>query len=297
MKVITISKKKLDSLELFQLPKEVINTEARIYRINYHGQDKILKDLYFTSGEMFGSKLFTIESLDTNKEYLPESFVIPDSLVSVNGNIRGFTIPFINGINLQSFLSNKKVSIKEQIYYLKKVGELLEQLKNIREHSYLNDIYINDLQSANFIVTPNNGGLKTIDLDSCKISSNSIFAARYMTERSLIAQCNQPKYERVENPRPNSGIIVPNDDTEIYCFIMMILNYLYDGNVSSMDINTFYAYLNYLDSLGVDKDLLDTFEKIIRYESNTNPVYYLDSLTDQQIYRSGEKIFKLARKK
>ena len=57
----------------------------------------------------------------------------------------------VNGVNLSLLLKNKKVSTETQIYYLKKVGEILNKLKYIRETTPLKDFYINDLHDFNFL--------------------------------------------------------------------------------------------------------------------------------------------------
>ena len=103
--------------------------------------------------------------LDSNKEYLPSSFYFPDYLCASEGKIIGFTVPKIEGTNLSTILNDSSINYKEQIYYLKKIGEILNQLHNIRKYTPLNSIYINDLHESNFIVDNNNRELKVIDLE------------------------------------------------------------------------------------------------------------------------------------
>ena len=297
MKIITISKKKYKDLQLLDLPREVCNTEARIYDYEHQGQKKIIKNLYLCEGEMFGSKLYTVETLDTNKKYLPESFVIPDSLVSVNGDVVGFTVPKVEGITLAIILNDPSISLKEKLYYLKKIGELLEQLKQIREYTPLKDIYINDLQESNFIINPDNRSLKTIDLDSCKIGTNSPFPSRYMTESDLIHLTEYNKYIHNDNFKKNEGNYIANAESDMYCYIIMILNFLLGNNISRVNLTEYYSYLNYLSSIGIDKELIDCFEKILRYEPNTNPVHFLDTLDYTQVGRAKENVYKLVKSK
>ena len=40
MEIINISKKKLDSLEPFTLPKNVISTECELFKFRYRGVDR-----------------------------------------------------------------------------------------------------------------------------------------------------------------------------------------------------------------------------------------------------------------
>ena len=168
MKVIRLSKKAFNNLELLNIPREILNTEGKVYNFPYRDNAKVFKQLYHQQGLVFASKLYTLEMLDDNKEYLPENFYIPDYLVTVADTIEGFTVPYIEGINLAIVLKSK-MQCKEQIYYLKKVGEVLEQMHNIRTYTPLTDFYLNDLHEGNFVVNPKKREINVVDLDSSKI--------------------------------------------------------------------------------------------------------------------------------
>lgn len=288
MKIISISKKKFEELEKLNLSRDVFNTEGTIYNFDYRGNKKILKTLYMLNGYTFANKLYTIEMLDSNKEYLPSSFYIPDYLATVEGKVIGFTVPKIEGINLSDILKSGDIDYKEQIYYLKKIGEILNQLHNIRKYTPLKDIYINDLHDSNFIVDNNNKELKVIDLDSCKICSNEPFSSRFLTSKSIIKGIE--KYKLNEDKHSN-GYIIPNSDSDLYCYNMIILNYLYGDNVSCIGIENFYDYLNYLEYIGINKDLLNIFNKLLANCKNENPLNYLDSLTPTEICRAKHFVY------
>ena len=73
MEVINLSKKRFESLEPYELPANIFNTEAKMYTLpiknRWQTVNKILKRLYITSGPIFGNKLQTINSLiDLQKE-------------------------------------------------------------------------------------------------------------------------------------------------------------------------------------------------------------------------------------
>ena len=293
MKIISLSKKKFGELEELKLSREIFNTEAKIYDFNFRGNPKVLNTLYTLNGYTFANKLYTLEMLDSNKNYLPSSFYIPDYLCTVDSKVIGFTIPKIEGSNLTEILKSKDVPYKEQIYYLKKIGEILNQLHYIRKHTPLKEFYINDLHYSNFIVDNNNRELKVIDLDSCKIGSNEPFAARFLTPFSIIKGID--KYKLNEDKHSN-GYIVPNSDTDLYCYTMIILNYLYGDKLSSSGIENFYEYLNYLEYVGVNKELLNIFSKVVANCKNENPLNYLDSLTSEQICRAKKLVYDKVKK-
>lgn len=90
--------------------------------------------------------------------------------------------------------------------------------------------------------------------------------------------------------------MTPSNDTELYCYNMMILNYLYGKNVNSMKVVDYYNYLSYLYYLKIDNNLLNSFQRLLTNCENTNPYPYLESLTQEQIYRSNYKVYKYNKK-
>lgn len=289
MKVISISKSKFEKLEPLKLSRATFNTEGNIYEFDYRGNPKVLKRLFHQSGAVFANKLFTLEMLDTYKEYLPDNFYIPDSLISVNSTISGFTVPRIFGENLVDVLNSGSISYKEKIYYLKKVGETLNQMKTIRRYTPLTDIYINDLHESNFMVNHNNKQLYVVDLDSCKISGNTAFPAKYLTPVSFL-QYTPSKYQiNTDNSIP--GYVTANESSDLYCYNMMILNFLHGSNINNFTIPEFYNYLNYLNYIGINNELLDHFNRLATNNRNKNPFNCLDMLTEEQVGRARKIVY------
>ena len=184
------------------------------------------------------------------------------------------------------------MNCKEQIYYLKKVGEILEQMNNIRTYTPLTDFYLNDLHEGNFIVNPKKREINVVDLDSSKIGDNMVFASHYLTPFSLLNSVKN-KYQIISEEKNNYhiGYIFPDENTDLYCYSMMILKYLYGSNVNNLKLEEFYEYLNYLESIGINHELINIFEKLLVNANNENPVDYLNSLNEKQIYRSRKIVF------
>ena len=295
MKVISISKSNFKKLEPLKLSKHTWNTEGNVYEFSYRGQPKVLKKLFHQSGTIFANKLFTLEMLDVNKDNLPDNFVMPDSLISVDSTIAGFTIPKIQGDNLADVLVSNDLTNKEKIYYLKKVGETLEQLKNIRRYSDLKDIYINDLHESNFMINHNKKQLYVIDLDSCKIAGNTAFPAKYLTPKGLFN--STPSKYQINSEESIPGFVTANENSDLYCYNMMILNFLYGDNINNFSVSEFYEYLNYLKYLKVNDEMLNFFYRLVNNNRNRNPVNYLDSLTDEQICRARKNVYIKVNKK
>lgn len=294
MNVITLSKKKFATLEPLVLSKDVISTEAEIYQFTHKREEKVLKRLFHQEGNVFANKLYTLEMLDTNKDYLPDNFCIPDSLISVSGVIEGFTLPKIEGSPLVTLLYDDSLDYKEQLYYLKEVGQILDQMKAIRKYTQLKDIYLNDLHDSNFIANTNNKQLTVIDLDSCKIGKNESAQARFLTPYSLLNNATG-KYKIVED-FDNMGYVIADEQSDLYCYTIMVLNYLSHSNVDDMDLLEFYNYLNYLEYIGINKELVDSFSRIVINKPNENVGKYLDSLTRENILRARNSVYETVKK-
>ena len=292
METISLTKKRFESLVPYELPNYVYNTEGTLYVLpiknRWDTQMKLLKRLYLTNGQVFGNKLQTINSLIDNKEELDmEEIVFPEKIATVGGEIVGFTMPLIDSINLSTALRTPTISYERKIKYLKQIGEILEKMKLRREYTSISDFYINDLHESNFIVDKSDD-VKVIDIDSCKINGNGIFNSKYLSTKSFINeiykyQKNNSQNKYAENPYHKystdiSGAFVPDENTDLYCYIIVILNFLYQDNISRFTLEEFYDYIEYLQSIGMDKELLDIFDRIVSETANVNPYMLLDSL-------------------
>ena len=272
-----MSKTKLNSLEPLILPKNVTSTECELFKYPYYGKEKLLKKLHRTDGIIFANKLYTIEALNANKDSMPSNFVLPESLVSINKKIEAFTMKYIKGINLSVILNNPDITYEEKIHYLKSIGRILEQMQNIRKYTNLNNFYLGDIHEDNFLVERDKQEVYIVDLDSCKIAGNKSFPDRYLTNSSLI-KYNNTKYQTLSQTDDLADYKI-DENTDIYCYIIMILNYLYDGRVDRLSLDKFYDFINYLEDIKVNIELIECFNKIVVGGNNINPCNYLDTLT------------------
>lgn len=291
MQAISMSQNKYKQLTKMNLPKEVFNTEAIIYDFRYKGEEKVFKKLLNNMGVNLANKLYTLEMLDVNRKYLPENLCIPDYLTIVGGVVEGFTMPKIEGINFSTTLKNKNITIEEKIYYLKKIGELLHQLEQIRKYTPFNDFYLNDIHESNFIINPYKKTITAVDLDSSRVCSKANFASRYLTPLALLNNVKD-KYKIIEDNSSSLGYVEADSNTDLYCYIIMILNYLYGENINNLNLEDFYNYLTYLEKIGINKELIEIFKNIVSNKDNENPYDLLDTLTTEQVARSRKIVYK-----
>lgn len=294
MKVITLSKRKFENLERIKLSREVLSTESLVFHYNSQGNEKVIKKLFYQEGEIFANKLYTLEMLSTNKKYLPESFCIPEALISVSGHIQGFAIPYIEGVNLADLLIDNNISLDEKKYYLSRVGEILNQLKAIRNCTPLKDIYLCDLHSSNFIANPDNKKLSVVDLDSCKIKGNKSSISRYLNEFGLLNNV-KGKYQFITDGS-EPGFVRADENSDLYCYAIMILSFLYGKGVDCLSLVEYYNYLDYLQKIGINTGLIDCFANLVSNKNNSNPGPFVESLDETQVCRAKRFVYNNVRK-
>ena len=310
MEIQNVSKKRLNSLSKLKLAKEVLNTEAELFLIdgknNWDKKTLVFKKLYVNQGEIFSNKLYTINELINKKNIInTEELVMPEKVITVKGEVAGFTMPYIDNINLKTILKDDHYDVFYQLSLLKEVGSILERLKRVRNYTSVTDFYLNDIHEANFILNKQTGKINVVDLDSCKIGHNLAQASKYLSiAEPLLVKMNkyesdkqiETKVKYEQNYNTIGGSFVINQNTELFCYNMMILNYLYGDNVATLNLEEFCLYLEYLVDIGVPKELVDIFNLIYIEKDNINPYEMLDCLKEP-VYQANHHLFDYKMKK
>ncbi len=282
MQVISLSKREFAKLKKLELGQDIFNSESVIYvypmKKKWEKKDQLLKRFYLISGVSFGNKLQTINSLlDIKDKCDIEGLVLPNRLAAVDNEIVAYTMDWIKSTNLKTMLDDPKVALETKIDYLKQIGQLLRDMKNYRTYRKISDFYLNDMHECNFVVENETNKVYAVDLDSMKINGNMTFGSNYLSCYSPAHQVG--KYQTITDGRCG-GVLLPDENTDLLCYNIMILNFLYYGRVSRMELDEFYDYLEYLNEIGLNKELIDIFDKIYNNAPNENPDYLLDSIKD-----------------
>lgn len=281
MDIINMSSKQITS----NITLDSYNTSGYLKIVNYFNRKMVLKKIDpIRCDEVISKVLF----LNRYKNLMPSNFVIPEFLVLLDNKDLYMAIDYINGNNLGDVLKDKNINIRDKKIYLSYIGNTLEEMRHMRENPLLSDFCLGDLHEDNFIVS--NKKLYTIDLDDAKIDSISPIAS-YLQVGSLFSYLHTDKYI-IEDYNPYFVKYKVDYNTDMYCYIMVILNFLYGDNVNNMNINDFYCYLDYLYKIGIDSSLLECFNSISSSDDNINPMNYIDSLTSNQFYRAKKIVYK-----
>ena len=246
MEILNLRMYNLRKLKELPIERGVFNTEALMLILKRNclkgniKEDRVFKYLDAQDDDVVMSqKISTVMKLNSNNEYKNiENLVIPDIIVVVNNNIVGFAMPLIrNHKNIGAIINNDNIDTTVKLYYLKEIGNIIDKVhRTDEEHFKLN---FGDLNEFNFILDKDNN-VKVIDLDSSYTGdSKPVNCAYYLLKNKYLSMVNN-KYKTAEN-----GIIIPTDDTDLYCYNMMILNAIAGRSMFKEDIEVYYDYLNY----------------------------------------------------
>ena len=280
MNIIELRKRDLLKLDTLKIHNKVLNTEGKLYIYSYKNKwirkNEVLK-IYFMNN-LIDKKIDVVKNLLLNKKYINvQELVLPTSLVSIDSNLSGFSMPYIaNNINLILLLRNNNVMLSRKIEFLKSVYKIIEKLDKIKKLD--NNFFLGDIHESNFIFDTKKQIIRAVDIDSSYINNSYISPAKYLTVNKKIINMNKYPFKD-NNP-------VPNTNTSILCFIYMLLNVLSNDNSYYWSIDEYYNYLNYLRDKNCNYELLDNLSKIyidgIDNEFNIN---LLDTIDVKKSYK------------
>lgn len=235
-------------------------------------------------------KKHTISLLLENKDYLKElpQITIPEEGVSIDGVQRGYittNLGLKKGKLLSSVLRDESISIDIKISYLKQIGSILRQMEELRKkYPHLNNLYYNDIHENNFMVTPQNK-VFGIDFDSCSIIDNIPVQGLYPMLLNRVLKKSNNKYQKCTQICEHSTELIPNKNLDLYCYTIIILNFIYGTSFHKWTKKELDLYLNYLDQYGANLELLYNISTIFDEEKdNINLDYLLDYIKEMQPY-------------
>lgn len=266
LKVDYFSERQFKKLDRLQLSDSVTTTESSQYiyienKGNIKRQKKLLKIYYIDTPSNMSNKISVVSKLLENREYLdiPE-LVLPESLISINGDVKGIKMPLIEtNINMIFLLNNPNVKLKTKLKYLKEILTILQKLLNIYELK--DNFFLGDIQESNFIFDVEEQKIKVIDVDSSYFNGTIPFPARYLSSNKVIDAFDK------KFPRDiNSNLHIPSRETTYLEFAYMLLNVLSNYHSNRFSYDDYYRYLAQLSSNGMDKKLIYFFESLYSVE-------------------------------
>lgn len=219
---------------------------------------------------------FLYEHIEIIKKELPE-LVVPIDFYRKEKVITAYTEPFIDGVTLNDYLCDEKNTLDDKIYCLSLIGEFLERLDNFRRKHSIN-IFLNDLHEDNVMIDKQKK-LYFVDIDSIRFEKNFTNPAKALVYnlKPGASPINyfSSKYE-FSSFYDGWGFILANKNSDIYCYYIIILNFLYkDVVVDSFTYIEYSQYIKFLEGSGLNKNLINCFKSVNEKTDNLNPYKYL----------------------
>ena len=280
MKIRNYSERAFRKLQKIELSSSISHSECDLFLIQdkeyWKKHETLVKLFKQYNGEYFSNKLYTINTLIDNIDTLGvDELVLPSHLFAIDGEIRGYTMPYIEkNINLTVLLNSSTVSLKKKLIALKKIGYLL--LKIMYLDGYEGSFYLGDIHEGNFIYDIEKGIYRAIDLDSAKIGNNNPSTSQYLTFNRNLEYLSS-KYP-VFSDNPIVNYYISNENTTILSYIYMILNTISGVKVHELSIEEYYSYLQYLKENGVSSELIDMFSLIYTNCQNKMAIEAIDGV-------------------
>lgn len=288
MKKIQLNKNQFEKLVKYEIHEEIKNNESYIYLYNHNELLKIFKD---NDKNFLLNKLYVLNKLFYIKENLKfDELVLPNKLIELDNNPAGYSMDFIKyNTNIGRILSNNNISFEDKKFILKQISKILRKIeldKTLQELSF----HLGDIHEYNFIYDNKYNTIRAIDLDSAYVKGVEAPHSMFLTMNDKLWDFPN-KYPLDQNNRH-----ISNNNTTILCFIYMYLNTLTNEYVPDLSIGKFCEILNMLNSIGVNKKILDSFFNI--YLPNDNYLDYelLDSITESQYNKFKELQLKNVKK-
>lgn len=276
METLKINRQLIENIDLLKVNHGSPSGEGNIL-LNPQDNDTVLKIFYTKSGLYFSNKLYTINSLiDLKRQIDFSEIVFSAKLLIIDEKASGFTMPFIKGITLADLLKDGNINIDVKVKYLQEIGKILRKMAQIRQMNPNLNFYLNDLHAKNFIIDNFDNCLKVLDIDSCRIFENHPFLSKYVSSFTPIKDYLQKYNSKIK--LTCGGEFIADENTDLYCYVMLVLEFLYDGRVHLMSEKEYFDYLEYLKTIGAPQELVDAFAVVYSNEENINFDYLLDSI-------------------
>lgn len=278
MYTLNLSDNEFLNLKPFKLMEGTLEKESNMYFMP-NNENEIIK-IYknYNDKDYINFKMKTIDNfMKFMSEYNFKELLKPNGILKVNNEIRGVIYPKINGLTTRVYLNSNYTDVKTKITILKKIGLLLDKIKKTspKYNAAFSDVHVDNFIVNDYSINDlNDISITACDTDSMRVLDSNGVPGFYLYDAEKLEDFS--KYEI-----DNNYNIIPNSNTDIYCYIMLILDVISKSEyVFSLNIDEYNRYINYLKDNGLNDNLVDSFLSIYEDKDNISPLPYLDYLND-----------------
>ena len=282
MKKINLTEEEYNNLKKLNLVVGTIEKESIMYY--FPSNEKEIIKVY----NNFDNKLYVMEKLRNTRNLLKytkeiefDELLKPSGIALLDNEIIGIIYPNIEAYTARTYLYLNIVPMKVKVEIFKKIGLLLEKIK--KSYSKFNAAF-SDVHADNFLVNDitvdkdkniTNLSIMACDTDSMRILDSKGTPGLYLYDSEKLSEFDKYNFD-------DEKIIIPDYNTDIYCYIMTILDFISKSNFAyCLNEDEYNRYIDYLDKLQINSKLLESFSSIYKNDiDNISPLPYLDSLYD-----------------
>lgn len=262
----------------------LLDNEINKYPIFYKGKSHESNIREYSDTELIKifksyneNKIYTLELMERHSgEFkLVEELLIHKGIITNYIHPIGLLIDKGYETNGGEYFTQENISFNDKIIVLQNIGKVLKKLNILRNKEHiLETFFISDLQEKNILIDAITKKVQYIDLDSCKIDDNYPFLTRYLHFYNTwgFAWPLRNKYPFTYD------VAIPNQNTELYSYIVIILKFLFDVDIIFLDIGEFYEQMYTLKEQGLPESLFQIFLKLYDVVPNENPYKVLDTI-------------------
>ena len=280
MEKLVLSETEFNNLKKLPLVEGTIEKESIMYYVP-NNEEEIIK-VY----KNFDDKSYLMEKLRNTRyllKYIKENqiqeLLKPHGIAMIDKEIIGIIYPEIEAYTARFYLNLNIIPIKLKIEILRKIGLLLDKIKNTnpKYNAAFADVHLDNFLINDIIVDKYKNITKLsiigCDTDSMKIMDSKGTPGYYLYDGEKLSKFNKYKID-------SEKTIIPDSNTDIYCYNMIILDYISKSNfVYCLNIDEYNRYLDYLDRLNIDTNLLLAFESVYKKDiDNISVLPFIDSL-------------------
>lgn len=272
--------KDIRDIREFKVSDGVSHVESKLYTGRKDDIDVLIKLLNFYSvrddNDICMDRMYVINELYDNKNIIGiEELVMPIERARIYNDNIACIYPYVPSYNFKNVINDSGVSVRDKINYLKQIGEILDKMDKVRRRGEISTFYLGDVHESNFIINKNTNRVNVVDMDSSKINFSSDNSSKYLYLCDSIYGIDKYKV------REHFGVSVCKIDknTDIFCYIIIILNYILGIDMCSLDIKDYNICMEYLKDMGVSNSLVDILYRVYTSYDNINPYMLLDEFT------------------
>ncbi len=270
MEPINLNKQNLRKLKPYLIDDNIINCDANFY-YNKSNPNLLYKIFRTNDYLVLRQKQDLIEDLINHEQDINiKELILPQSIININGSFKGITMEKVKGGNISLFLSNNGCPLKIKIDILYELGNLLKKIRNTNPKL---NLAFGDVHGDNFMSSKNH--ISGIDTDGMTINGHRGRISYYLRKNPWLKEINKYEFDH--------DYIFPNKDTDLFCFIMMVLDIISNDKIYLLSLDEYKRYLEYLYTLDFNPNLLGSLASIYNPNiHNLDPSNYLNTINSTE---------------